>query len=144
MISILIMQLGDASFILRLKSLVLLNSEVGMIAVSICLLEVISCSQLGQLTWVIRSNKQCSSRQIPPICLKISPDMDRIEYFKQYDLALWRCLFIWACERLSIHEALHNVVWEMVIGHCNGHLFRLNQRRHPRSNIPFTMQNVTS
>ena len=37
MIYILIMQLRGASFILRMKSRVLLRSEVGMIMVSICL-----------------------------------------------------------------------------------------------------------
>ena len=45
MISILIVQLGYASFILQRKSRVLLSGEVGMITVSICLHEVISCSQ---------------------------------------------------------------------------------------------------
>ena len=45
MIYILIMHLRGASFILWLKSRVLLRSEVGMIMVSICLLGVISWSQ---------------------------------------------------------------------------------------------------
>ena len=45
MIYILIMQLRGASFILRLKSRVLLRNEVGMIVVSICLHGVISWSQ---------------------------------------------------------------------------------------------------
>ena len=45
MIYILIMHLRDASFILWLKSRVLLRSEVGMIMVSICLRGVISWSQ---------------------------------------------------------------------------------------------------
>ena len=45
MICILIMQLRGASFILRMKSRVLLHSEVGMIMVSICLHGVISWSQ---------------------------------------------------------------------------------------------------
>ena len=45
MIYILIMQLRGASFILRMKSRVLLRSEVGMIMVSICLHGVISWSQ---------------------------------------------------------------------------------------------------
>ena len=45
MIYILIMQLRGASFILRMKSRVLLHSEVGMIMVSICLHGVISWSQ---------------------------------------------------------------------------------------------------
>ena len=33
--------------------------------------------------------------------------MDSILYFKQNDQVLWRCLFIWACEGLSIPKALH-------------------------------------
>ena len=45
MIYILIMQLRGASFILRMKSRVLLRSEVGMIMVSICLHGAISWSQ---------------------------------------------------------------------------------------------------
>ena len=45
MIYILIMQLRGASFILRMKTRVLLRSEVGMIMVSICLHGVISWSQ---------------------------------------------------------------------------------------------------
>ena len=45
MIYILIMQLRGASFILRMKSRVLLHCEVGMIMVSICLHGVISWSQ---------------------------------------------------------------------------------------------------
>ena len=45
MIYILIMQLIGASFIMRMKSKVLLRSEVGMIMVSICLHGVISWSQ---------------------------------------------------------------------------------------------------
>ena len=45
MIYILIMHLGCVSFILWLKSKVLLGSEVGMIMVSICLHGVISWSQ---------------------------------------------------------------------------------------------------
>ena len=45
MIYILIMQLRGASFILRMKSRVLLRSEVGMIMVFICLHGVISWSQ---------------------------------------------------------------------------------------------------
>ena len=45
MFHILIMQLRGASFILRMKSRVLLRSEVGMIVVSICLHGVISWSQ---------------------------------------------------------------------------------------------------
>ena len=45
MIYILIMYLRGASFILWLKSVVLLRSEVGMIMVSICLHGVISWSQ---------------------------------------------------------------------------------------------------
>ena len=45
MIYILIMQLRGASFILQMKSRVLLRSEVGMIMVSICLHGVISWSQ---------------------------------------------------------------------------------------------------
>ena len=44
MIYILIMQLRGAFFILRMKSMVLLRSEVGMIMVSICLRGVISLS----------------------------------------------------------------------------------------------------
>ena len=40
-------------------------------------------------------------------------DMDSIQYFKQNDQVLWRRLFIWACEGLSIHKALHIDVWEM-------------------------------
>ena len=40
------MQLRGASFILRMKSKVLLRSEVGMIMVSICLHGVISLSQV--------------------------------------------------------------------------------------------------
>ena len=39
--------------------------------------------------------------------------MDSIQYFKQNDQVLWRCLFIWACEGLSIPKALHIDVWEM-------------------------------
>ena len=39
--------------------------------------------------------------------------MDSIQYFKQSYQVLWRCLFIWACERLSIPKALHIDVWEM-------------------------------
>ena len=38
--------------------------------------------------------------------------MDSILYFKQNDQVLWRCLFIWACEGLSIPKALHIDVWE--------------------------------
>ena len=47
MIYILIMQLRGASFILRMKSRVLLRSEVGMIKVSICLHGVISWFQVS-------------------------------------------------------------------------------------------------
>ena len=54
------------------------------------------------------------------ICHKILLDLDTIEYFKQNYLVLWRFLFIWACERLSIHKALHIDVWEMAISHCSG------------------------
>ena len=39
--------------------------------------------------------------------------MDSIQYFKQNDQVLWRCLFIWACEGLSTPKALHIDVWEM-------------------------------
>ena len=39
--------------------------------------------------------------------------MDSIQYFKQNDQVLWRCLFIWACEGLSIPKALHIDVWDM-------------------------------
>ena len=39
--------------------------------------------------------------------------MDSIQYFKQNDQVSWRCLFIWACEGLSISKALHINVWEM-------------------------------
>ena len=39
--------------------------------------------------------------------------MDSIQYVKQNDQVLWRCLFIWACEGLSIPKALHINVWEM-------------------------------
>ena len=38
--------------------------------------------------------------------------MDSLLYFKQNDQVLWRCLFIWACEGLSIPKALHIDVWE--------------------------------
>ena len=50
---------------------------------------------------------------MPPNCLEISLDLDRIEYFKQSVLVLWRYLFIWACERLLIYKALQIDVWEM-------------------------------
>ena len=112
MIYILIMQLRGASFILRMKRRVLLRSEVGLIMVSICLHGVISWSQAsgrGRFS----PNKNCHSWQIPPICLKILLDMDSMQYFKQNDQVLWRCLFIWACEGLSIPKALHIDVWEM-------------------------------
>ena len=39
--------------------------------------------------------------------------MDSMQYFKQNDEVLWRCLFIWACDGLSIPKALHIDVWEM-------------------------------
>ena len=47
MIYILIMQLRGASFILRMKSRVLLHNEIGMIIVSICLHGVISWSRVS-------------------------------------------------------------------------------------------------
>ena len=46
--------------------------------------------------------------------------MDRKVYFKQNDRVLWRWLFIWACDTLSILKALHISVWEMAISHRNG------------------------
>ena len=67
----------------------------------------------GQRPWAIWSNKNCHSWKIPPICLKILFDMDSIQYLKQNDQVLWRCLIIWDCERLSIPKALHINVWEM-------------------------------
>ena len=112
MIYILIVQLRGASFILWMKSRVLLRSKVGLIMVSICLHGVISWSQAsgrGRFS----PNKNCHSWKIPPICLKILLDMDSMQYFKQNDQVLWRCLFIWACEGLSIPKALHINVWEM-------------------------------
>ena len=116
MIYILIMQLRGASFILRMKSRVLLRSEVGMIMVSICLHGVISWSQAsgrGRFGRGFGPTKTVIAEKIPPICLKILLDMDSIKYFKQNDQVLWRCLFIWACEGLSIPIALHIDVWEM-------------------------------
>ena len=68
----------------------------------------------------IWSNIWCHSWQIPPICVKIPFNLDRIEYFKQNHQVLWRCLFIWLCERLSIHKALYIDVWDMAISHRNG------------------------
>ena len=47
------------------------------------------------------------------MCLTILLDIDSLKYFKQNDQVLWRRLFIWACEGLSIHKALHIDVWEM-------------------------------
>ena len=99
-------------FHFAMKSRVLLRSEVGLIMVSICLHGIISWSQAsgrGRFS----PNKNCHSWKIPPICLKILLDMDSMQYFKQNDEVLWRCLFIWACEGLSIPKALHIDVWEM-------------------------------
>ena len=48
-----------------------------------------------------------------PICLKISLDLDRIQYIKQNDQVSWQCSLIWACQELSIRKALHIDVWEM-------------------------------
>ena len=47
----------------------------------------------------------------PPVWILF--DLDSISYFKQNGQALWRCLFIWACEGLSIRKTLHINVWEM-------------------------------
>ena len=112
MIYILIMQLRGASFILRMKSRVLLRSEVGMIMVSICLHGVISWSQASG-RGRFGPTKTVIAEKIPPVCLKILLDMDSIQYFQQNDQVLWRCLFIWACEGLSIPNTLHIDVWEM-------------------------------
>ena len=46
--------------------------------------------------------------------------MNRKVYIKQNDRVLWRWLFIWACDTLSILKALHINVWEMAISHRNG------------------------
>ena len=67
----------------------------------------------GQRPWAIWSNKNYHRWKIPPTCLWILFDLDSIQYFKQNDQVLWRCLFIWACEGLSIRKALHINVWEM-------------------------------
>ena len=114
MIDILIMRLGSASFILRMKSRVLQSSEVGMIMVSIC--NMFTWRQFfipGQRPWAIWYNKNGHSWKIPPICLKILPDLNIIQYFKQNDQVLSQCLFIWVYEGLSIPKALHIDVWEM-------------------------------
>ena len=40
-------------------------------------------------------------------------ELESIQYLKKNDQVLWRCLFIWACEGLSIPKALQIDVWEM-------------------------------
>ena len=82
---------------------------------SICLHGIISWSQasgrgrLGPIKTVIAEKYHPS---VLKFCLT---SMDCIQYFKQNDQVLWRCLFIWACEGLSIPQALHIdvYVWEM-------------------------------
>ena len=111
MIYILIMQLRGASFILRMESRVLLHCEVGMIMVSICLHGVISWSQ-GSGHGRTGPTKPVIAEKYHPSVLKFCLTWTVYNISNKMTV-LWRCLFIWACEGLSIPKALHVDVWEM-------------------------------
>ena len=108
----LIMQLRDASFILRMKNRFLLRSEVGMIMVSICLHGVISWSQASG-RWRFDPTKTVIAEKFHPSVFKFCLTWTVYNVSNKMTEVLWRCLFIWACEGLSIPKALHIDVWEM-------------------------------
>ena len=120
MIYILIMQLRGASFILRMKSRVLLRSEVGMIMVSICLHGVISWCQVSGRGRFGPTKTVIAEKYHPSVlkfCLTWTVCNISNKMTKFYDEPVMGCQlssFIWACDGLSIAKALHIDIWEMV------------------------------
>ena len=79
--------------------------------VSICLHGVISWSQASGRGRFGSTKTVIDEKYHPPVFEFIR--LRQYIIFQTNDQVLWRCLFIWACEGLSIRKALHINVWEM-------------------------------